>query len=242
MSVGYNVPHLKYFYTNAHSMKIEQEELKALAQSQRFYITGINETSWDESCDWSAMLGGYRLFRRGAGVHQCWSLFEYHLLKGTGAGNSQMSKVNQKQKVGLTEQGSPFGNKAKKEGDEDGHLTNRDMDKAEVFNAFFASIFIMDDGPRESQCPELEDHDCQHDQIPVNPELVQDLLLQLDPYKSMGPNGIHTRILKELADVIAKPLSMNFEQSWESKRLPADWKLANTVPVFKKSKKNDPEN
>lgn len=72
--IGYNVPHLKYFYTNAHSMKIKQEELEALAQSQRFYVIGTNETWWDESCDCSAMLGGYRLFerdkqgRRGRGV------------------------------------------------------------------------------------------------------------------------------------------------------------------------------
>ncbi|KAF4796459.1 hypothetical protein TURU_083970 [Turdus rufiventris] len=101
--------------------------------------------------------------------------------------------------------------------DEDGHLTKRDMDKAEVLNAFFASIFNTDDGPRGSQCHELEDHDCQNDQIPVNPKLVQDLLLQLDPYNSMGPDGIHPRILKDLADVIAKPLSMIFEQCWESK-------------------------
>lgn len=38
--------------------------------------------------------------------------------------------------------------------DKDGHLTNRDRDKAEVFKAFFASDFNMDDGPRECQCLE----------------------------------------------------------------------------------------
>ncbi|KAJ7401647.1 hypothetical protein BTVI_93808 [Pitangus sulphuratus] len=66
-------------------------------------------------------------------------------------------------------------------------------------------------GPRGSQCPELEDHDCENDLLPVNSESVQDLLLQLDPYKSTGSNGINPRILKELTDVIAKPLSMIFE-------------------------------
>lgn len=37
----------------------------------------------------------------------------------------------------------------------DGHATNRDTNKTEKLNAFFASIFNTDDGLRESQCPEL---------------------------------------------------------------------------------------
>ncbi|KAJ7404802.1 hypothetical protein WISP_143578 [Willisornis vidua] len=82
--------------------------------------------------------------------------------------------------------------------------------------------FNMEDGPRGSQCLELEDHDCENDHLPVDHEHVQDLLLQLDPYKSMGPEGFHPRILKGLADVIVKPLLMIFEYSWESREVPAD--------------------
>lgn len=44
---------------------------------------------------------------------------------------------------------------------ENGHPTNRDINKTEKFNAFFASIFNTDDGLRGSQCPELEDHGCE---------------------------------------------------------------------------------
>lgn len=45
-------------------MKDKQEELKGLAQSQRFGLSGKTETCSDESCDWSAPLDCYRLFRR----------------------------------------------------------------------------------------------------------------------------------------------------------------------------------
>ncbi|KAJ7412859.1 RNA-directed DNA polymerase from mobile element jockey-like protein [Willisornis vidua] len=97
----------------------------------------------------------------------------------------------------------------------------------------------MDDGPRGSQCPELENHDCENDQVPADPEVLCDLLLQLDPYKSMCPNGIHPRIVKQLT---VKPLLMIFELFWESGEAPAYWKLVNIVPVFKKGKKKDLRN
>jgi len=45
--------------------------------------------------------------------------------------------------------------------------------------------------------------------------------------------------MKELAVVIARPLSIIFQWSWESGEVPVDWKLANVVPVFKKGKKED---
>ncbi|KAJ7425227.1 rna-directed dna polymerase from mobile element jockey-like [Pitangus sulphuratus] len=123
--------------------------------------------------------------------------------------------------------------------DEDGHPTNRDKDKAEMVNVFFASAFNTDDRPMGSQCPELEGQDCRNDQLPVNSEFVQDLLAQLDPYRPRKPDGIHLRVLKELADVIAKPLLITFVWSWESGEIPADWKLVNVVLIFKKGKKED---
>ncbi|KAJ7410724.1 hypothetical protein WISP_106549 [Willisornis vidua] len=64
--------------------------------------------------------------------------------------------------------------------------------------------YVKDDGL------ELEDHDCENDQLPVSHEIAQDLLLKLDPYKSMRPDRFPPRILKELADVITKLLLIIF--------------------------------
>ncbi|KAK4810727.1 hypothetical protein QYF61_007701 [Mycteria americana] len=76
----------------------------------------------------------------------------------------------------------------------------------------------------------------------VDAEIVRDQLYQLNVHKSMGPDGIHPRVLKELADVMAGPLSIIYQRSWESGEVPADWKTANVIPIYKKGVREDQGN
>lgn len=57
--------------------------------------------------------------------------------------------------------------------------------------------------------------------------ILRDYWYQLNACKSMGPDGIHTRIMKELANIIARSLSTVYQMSWKSEEAPSAWKLAN---------------
>jgi len=102
---------------------------------------------------------------------------------------------------------------------------------------------LLKAGPQESQSLEVREEACRKDDFPsVEEDCVRDHLSNADIHKSMGPDGMHPRVLRELADVIAEPLSIVFERSCRTQEMPEDWRKANVTPIFKKGKKEDPRN
>ncbi|KAK4816316.1 hypothetical protein QYF61_015000 [Mycteria americana] len=95
--------------------------------------------------------------------------------------------------------------------------------------------------PQGIQPPELEDRDREQNKLPViQEEAVNDLLHHLDTHKSMGLDGIHPRVLRELVEELATPLSIVYQQSWLTGEVPDNWRLASVTPIYKKGQKEDP--
>jgi len=123
----------------------------------------------------------------------------------------------------------------------DKELTTNDYDKVEVLSDFFASVYV----PKSNdELPILQDKDIFQDmELPhIDCNMVEKHLKDLKVSKTPGPDGIHPRVLKELASVLAIPLAKIFQTSIDTGHVPQYWKLANVTPVFKKGNKKDPAN
>ena len=121
-----------------------------------------------------------------------------------------------------------------------GMLTDTDDEKAEVLSNFFASVFTDEPlGNWEISPPPTASID---DNLELTMNDIREELNQLDTSKSPGPDGIHPRVLFELREFILKPLLIIFQTSWETNKLPEDWKLANISAIFEKGKKSMADN
>ncbi|KAJ7423618.1 rna-directed dna polymerase from mobile element jockey-like [Pitangus sulphuratus] len=95
--------------------------------------------------------------------------------------------------------------------DMEGETVIKDEEKDEVLNTFLASVFNTKTGCPQDKWPlEMVDRDRKPNSTSViQEETVSDLLSHLDPHKSMGPNGIHPRGMRVLAEELSKPSFTN---------------------------------
>ena len=125
--------------------------------------------------------------------------------------------------------------------DEKGNTATSNKDKADTLNRFFCSVFTQEDVNEVPQCEKRKIRS-ELTNVIFTREEIRRKLEKLDPGKSPGPNGLHSRALKELAEEIAEPLSIIFTKSMEEGKLPRIWKDATITPIFKNGDNSNPGN
>ena len=119
-----------------------------------------------------------------------------------------------------------------------GQIYTEEKEKANILNNFFTEQTLLDDS--QTTLPQTVNNTTYKlDSIIVTPEEVRDTLKSLPFGKAAGPDLINNRLLKELAQPLALPLSDLFNLSLSSKSVPNIWKEANVSPIHKKNHPSD---
>ena len=112
---------------------------------------------------------------------------------------------------------------------------------AEALNDYFGSVFQtenLDNLPKPKPLPTKSK--CSG--VNFRPSVVKKMIRTLKSNSAPGPDGITPRLLQELADEVAVPLSCIFTKSMTEGIVPGDWKTAHVTPIFKKGQKSSPTN
>jgi len=113
----------------------------------------------------------------------------------------------------------------------DGRLVNDSKGKADVLNQHFQLVFTRTSVTSVNMTSPFPS-------VPkVTVPGVLKLLKGLNPNKACGPDNIGPRLLRELSEQIASPLTTIFQQSLHDGIVPGYWRKANITPVFKKGQK-----
>ena len=115
-----------------------------------------------------------------------------------------------------------------------------ETEKANLLLNQFSSVFTREpegEIPRIAQRTKAKIPD-----LIITEEMVLDALKKINVSKSCGPDNLHPRLLLEMADIIALPVTILFNATLKDGNLPRDWKMAFITGIFKKGSRHLPEN
>ena len=120
----------------------------------------------------------------------------------------------------------------------DGTVATSDLDKCNLLNKYFVSVFTTDDGI----LPSLAHQSPVTASVTFTCDRVCRAFKKLPLKYSKTPDHFPAIFLKSVACVIAFPLSYLFNMSMHCGKVPSDWKIAYVCPIFKKGDRKLPSN
>ena len=116
-----------------------------------------------------------------------------------------------------------------------------DEEKCNILNDYFCSVTRLDEN--EKPLPAFQKR-CEHslDAVQITKYEIEKIINELPVNKACGPDLIHHKLLKPIAQEISLPLEILFNRSLIEKSYPKIWKVALVTPIFKKGDKSSPSN
>lgn len=113
----------------------------------------------------------------------------------------------------------------------DGVSLSSPLEKANAFSAYFSSVFTSDDG-QNRRLPCISPF--QLSTIHCPPSLLSKVMQSVKPKLSRGPDGIPPYFLKQVISAMSYPLSVLFRWSFTTSTVPASFKSATVLPIWKR--------
>ena len=124
-----------------------------------------------------------------------------------------------------------------------GRKTQCTKEQVDVLNAYYSSVFTDENLAKIPSVDQRTKSNKTIEWIEFTEEVVEKKLKGINPNKATGPDSIPGRVLKEISEVIAKPLCIIYQKSLNEHKLPEEWLSGEISPIYKgKGAKNDPSN
>ena len=123
-----------------------------------------------------------------------------------------------------------------------GKHTENEVEMANILNDYFASVFTIENTTSSPQSPINLTYNTVLENLTIHNSDILSAIDRMKKNKTPGPDKISPRILKEAKNELILPLSVLFNKSLNSGKVPCEWKLANVTPIFKKGNKSLPGN
>ena len=124
----------------------------------------------------------------------------------------------------------------------DSRLVTDNVEQANILNSWYCSVFTREDTGHVPEAVDVYEGNSPLEEIVINREKVEKKLKALKPKSAPGPDSISPAVLHSMADILSEPLASIFAKCQQEGVVPADWKLSNVTPIFKKGSKSVPGN
>ena len=121
-------------------------------------------------------------------------------------------------------------------------LVSDDKEMAGILNAQYTSVFTSEDLTNMPEPEVLFTGDDPLTDVRFEREEVEKKLKSIKASGAPGPDGLWSKVLHAMADILAEPLATIYNRLMGEGRVPGVWRMANVCPIFKKGAKGDPAN